>query len=684
MDRQIKNLLGGVLLAVIGWQVAPAGAVAATSELESGIERQTLDENIRPQDDFYQYVNGKWLAATAIPADRPDYDSFGKLDDENQLQLRQLVEAAAASKNAAPGSEEQKIGQLYTSFMDESALEGLGAKGLAQELAGIEAIKDKRALPALWAHLQRLAVTVPFAASVTLDHKDASHYALTVDQDGLGLPDRDYYLLHDDATLKKILDQYRQHVAASLRLLGDRNAEREAADIVALETRIAKVQWTKVQNRDPIKTYNKVAIAELKNLTGDFAWHRYLQDAGADGKISYVIVSQPSYLQGLSGLLAAAPLPVWKSYLRWHLLSAYSPYLSRAFVDEDFAFNGKVLQGTAENRPRWKRGVALVDGDIGEALGKLYVARYFPPQSKARADELVRNLLEAYRQDIGSLAWMSPDTRTQALAKLSKISTKIGYPSQWRDYSALQFNEQDLVGNVMRAHAFEFQRNINKLGQPVDRTEWDLTPQTVNAYYNPEMNEIVFPAAILQPPFFNPRADDAVNYGAIGMVIGHEISHGFDDEGSQYDGDGNLRDWWTADDHARYAARTQALVAEYSAFEPVPGYHLNGQLTLGENIADNSGLAIAYKAYGLSLGGQTSPVLDGLTGEQRLYVGFARIWWGKQREAYAIELIKADPHSLSADRVIGTLANQPGFFQAFDVKPGDKMYVPPDQRVLIW
>lgn len=402
------------------------------------------------------------------------------------------------------------------------------------------------------------------------------------------------------------------------------------------------------------------------------------------GKVGYVTVTQPSYLTGFAKIVAQTPLSTWKSYFRWHLLSDYSPYLSKAFVDNRFAFYGTALRGVPEIRPRWKRGVALVDGSIGEGLGKLYVAKYFPADRKARVDALVQNLIEAYRQDITQLDWMGADTKKEALTKLSKIMIKIGYPTKWRDYSSLQFHEEDLVGNVMRANEFEFHRNINKLGAPVDRAEWSNTPQTVNAYYNPEFNEIVFPAAILQAPFFNAAADDAVNYGAIGSVIGHEISHGFDDQGSQFDGDGNLRDWWTHEDHERFTAKTHALIAEYSAFEPVPGYHLNGELTLGENIADNSGLAIAYKAYKISLGGKPAPILDGLSGDERFYLGFAQEWREKIRDNFAIELIKSDPHSMSVDRVLGTLVNQPGFYQAFNVKPGDKMYLPPEQRVIIW
>ena len=375
---------------------------------------------------------------------------------------------------------------------------------------------------------------------------------------------------------------------------------------------------------------------------------------------------------------------MWKTYFRWHLLHASAPYLSKAFVDENFAFYGTALRGTPENRARWKRGVRVVEGSMGEELGKVYVTRYFPADSKARVQQLVQNLLAAYKQSIATLDWMSPQTRQQALAKLAQFTPKLGYPDKWRDYSSLRIERGDLIGNVSRASVFEYDRNINKLGKPIDRGEWGMTPQTINAYYNPEMNEVVFPAAILQAPFFDPNADDAVNYGAIGAVIGHEISHGFDDQGAQYDGVGNLHDWWTKADHDAFAAKTKALIAEYSAFEPVKGYHINGELTLGENIADNSGVAIAYKAYKISLAGKSAPVIDGITGDQRFYAGFAQAFREKARENAMIEQIKSDPHSISVDRVMGVVVNQPGFYQAYGVKPGDKMYVAPDKRVIIW
>jgi putative endopeptidase len=675
MTRWCSEIVCGALL------VSPCAQAAA---MNSGIETQYIDSSVRPQDDFYRYVNGRWLATTDIPPDRPAYGTATKLFDDSQRQLREIVEAAAKNANAAPGSNESRIGTLYNSFVDVPRIERLGITPLAGEFARIEAIQSKRDIPALIAHLQQLGVTVPYSLSVHLDSNDSTRYAFDVQQDGLGLPDRDYYLRDDATTLRLIRRQYQAHVAATLARLGDHNASQEAAAIVALETALAGAQWAKSDNLDPQRTYNKVQLAELGSIAAGYDWHRYMVAAGIDGKVSYLILSQPSYLQGFGKVLATTSLAIWKAYFRWHLVSDFAPYLSQAYVDEAFAFYGTALQGVPDNQPRWKRALMLVDQAIGQGLGKLYVEKYFPEQSKLQAELLVRNLLEAYRQDIGTLEWMGPETKAQALVKLSRITIKIGYPDRWRDYSALKFREDDLVGNVMRAMIFEYQRNIDKLGKPVDRTEWESTPQAVNASYNPRMNEIVFPAAILHAPFFDATADDAANYGGIGMVMGHEISHAFDDQGSQYDGDGNLRSWWTTEDRARFDAKTRPLVAEYSAFMPIRGRHLNGELTLNENIADNAGLAIAYKAYKLSLAGHTGPVINGLTGDERFYMGFAQAWREKVRDVFAIELIQSDPHAISYDRVIGTLVNQAGFYETFGVKPGDKMYVPPDQRVVIW
>ncbi len=467
-------------------------------------------------------------------------------------------------------------------------------------------------------------------------------------------------------------------------MAGDQNAAQNAAAILNLETSLAKIQWTRVEGRDPIKTYNKSSLSELSALMPGYDWPRYIRASGIEHKVDFVIVSQPTYLTALGKIMTGTPLAVWKSYFKWRVLAASAPYLSKAFVDERFAFTGGVLRGVPENEPRWKRGIALLDASLGEALGKLYAERYFPPEYKARMQAMVRNLLEAYRRDIDTLDWMSAETKVGAQEKLAKILPKIGYPDQWRDYSELRISRDDLLGNVVRANEFEYRRNLAKLGKPVDHNEWRMHPQTVNASYNATRNEITFPAAILQPPFFDAGADDAVNYGGIGGVIGHEISHGFDDSGSQFDADGNLHDWFTKADHEKFAEKTKALIAQYNAYEPVPDFHVNGALTLGENIGDNSGLAIAYKAYRISLAGGEAPIIDGFTGEQRLFLGWVQVWRGKVREAETIRRIKTDPHSPPAARGTAPLRNQPGFYTAFGVKAGDKMYLPPDQRVNIW
>ncbi|MCS0582877.1 M13 family peptidase [Massilia pinisoli] len=666
-----------------GAAAAKNSAIKKGQTLAAGIATEYIDPAVRPQDDFYEHLNGKWLKTVEIPADKSSWGSFAKLRDDTLPQLRGIIEKAAAS-NAAKGTDAQRIGDYYASFMDEAKLEQLGIAPLDGELAKIAAVKDKAELPALLAHLGKIGVNVPFDFGIHQDNKDSTKYVADIGQGGLGMPDRDYYLKTDDAKLADAKAKYQKYVEHTLSMAGDKNAAANAKAIVDFETEIAKVQWTKVELRDPIKAYNKVNLADLSTLAPGFEWKPWLDAANLSGKVTYVIVGQPTYLKSFMQVANNTPIDVWKAYLSMHLVDAYASYLNKAFVDERFDFYGKTLSGVKELEPRWKRGVGAIERSQGESLGKLYVAEYFPPARKARMEALVKNLLAAYKQSIDKLDWMSPATKKEAQAKLAKFTPKIGYPNKWKDYSALVVARDDLVGNVMRSREVEYNRELNKLGKPIDRDEWGMTPQTINAYYNPEMNEIVFPAAILQPPFFDANADDAVNYGGIGAVIGHEISHGFDDQGSQYDGDGNLRDWWTEADHKNFADKTKMLVNQYNQFEPVPGYHVNGELTLGENIADNSGLAIAYKAYKISLKGKKPPVIDGLTGDQRLYMGWAQVWRMKMREQQQIQQVKTDPHSPGQFRANGTLRNQPGFYDAFKVKQGDKMYLAPQERVIIW
>ena len=666
----------------------PAGVAAATAPasagLVSGIDQQYMDAATRAQDDFYKHVNGLWIQKTEIPADKSSWGSFAQLRENTLPQLRELIEAAAKDSSARRGSDAQKIGDMYAGFMDQTSRDRQGRAPLAGDFARIDSMRDKKQIAGVVAYFNQVGATAPFDFDITQDSRDATKYVAQLSQGGLGLPDRDYYLKDDDVKLKDTRLKYQALIEAMLAQGGDRDAAVNARDILALETALAKVQWTKVENRDPVKTYNRVELAKLAALTPGYDWKTYQRATGIDGRIGYVVINQPSYFTALAKVVQDTPLPVWKAYFKWHLLNRYAPYLAQADVDRRFAFYGSVLRGVPENEAAWKRGVRLVEGSAGEILGKQYVEKYFPVQNKVRMEKLVANLLAAYRQSVDTLDWMSPATKKEAQAKLATFVPKIGYPSKWRDYSKLSVDKRDVVGNVRRATMFEYQRQLAKLGKPIDRTEWGMTPQTINAYYDPQMNEIVFPAAILQPPFFTPAADDAVNYGGIGAVIGHEISHGFDDQGSQFDERGNLRDWWSKEDHEKFAVKTKALVAQYATFSPVPGYTVNGELTLGENIADNSGLAIAYKAYRLSLGGKEAAVIDGLTGDQRFYLGFAQVWRSKMREAQAIVLIKSDPHAPDEVRGNGTLKNQPGFYEAFGVKPGDRMYLTPEQRVLIW
>ncbi|MFC5460155.1 M13 family metallopeptidase [Massilia niabensis] len=650
----------------------------------SGIDTQFIDPSVRPQDDFFTHLNGKWLKATEIPADKASHGTFMQLRDDSQIQVRAIVEAAQKDPSKKAGTDVQKIGDLYASFMDEARLETLGVKPLASELQRIRTLKDKKAIPGLVAHLSKIGVATPYGIRVGQDARASTKYATYIGQGGLGMPDRDYYLKLDDKRMAETRAKYEAHVAQILTLAGEKNAAAQAKAIVDFETELAKVQWTKVENRDPVKRYNKMSVAELGALTPGYDWNAALAAAGVGNKLDYVIVAQPSYLTGFNAVLAKTDLATLKSYFEWHLLREYSPYLSKAFVDANFAFYGTTLTGTTENRPRWKIGTSLVEGALGEAAGRQYVAKHFPAERKARMEELVKNVTAAYKQSIDELDWMTPATKVEAQKKLAKFVPKVGYPNKWRDYTKLSIRKDDLVGNVKRASEFSYNRNIAKLGQPIDREEWGMTPQTVNAYYSSSMNEIVFPAAILQPPFFDMRADDAVNYGAIGAVIGHEIGHGFDDKGSKSDGEGNLRDWWTKEDRDAFQKRADMLVKQYNAYSPLPGYNVNGELTLGENIGDLSGLAIAYKAYKISLNGKPAPVIDGLTGDQRFFMGFGQVWRSKMREAQQIVQVKTDPHSPGQFRANGTVMNHPAFYEAFGVKEGDKMYLAPKDRVKIW
>ncbi|TWP33510.1 M13 family metallopeptidase [Leekyejoonella antrihumi] len=649
--------------------------------MKSGITA-TFDESVRPQDDLFGYVNNVWVKESKIPEDRARYGSFDRLREEAESSVRAIVEDAAASVSPK-GSPSRKVGDLYASFMDTAKIEALGAAPLAADLRSIRAVLELSSLVKEMGRLTRLGVPCAVAPYVTADAKDTEQYIVYVEQEGLGLPNESYYR---EDKYAEIRDQYVAHIERMLSLAGVRDAAELAPQVMEVDTRIASAHWNVVATRDAVKTYNKFEFAALSDLAPHFDWTAWAHGLNAPhGGLDHVVVREPSFLQGLSDALRDLPMASWKAWLSWRLVSAQAPYLHAALVDESFDFNGRVLSGTPQLKERWKRGVELVEGALGEAAGELYVAQHFPPRAKERMAELVANLVEAYRRDFQTLEWMSAETRARALDKLAKFTPKIGYPDKWRDYGTLEIDADDLVGNVERAARFEMTRELAKVGEPIDRTEWLITPQTVNAYYHPMMNEIVFPAAILQPPFFDVDADDAVNYGGIGAVIGHEIGHGFDDQGSRYDGDGTLTDWWTQEDRERFDERAKALVAQFDALEPAdaPGHSVNGGLTVGENIGDLGGLTIGHMAFQIASQQHPSPVLDGFTGEQRFFLGWAQVWCGKAREAEAVRLLAIDPHA-PMDCRANVARNLREYHEAFDVEAGDGMYLSPQEQVRIF
>lgn len=685
----VKNVLVSAMMlsSTVLWAETVATAVQMTpttvkDQKKSGIDHQYFDQTVKGSDDFYQHVNGGWIKNTEIPADKSRWGTFDILHEESLKQLHDIVDELS-KQQLVNGSSEQKVATLYANFMDEKRIETLGIQPIQAEIENVDALKSKKDIAQLAAHFSRIGVTSPFDVGVDQDMKNSTQMIAMMVQSGLGLPDRDYYL-KNDAKFKKVRSQYLSYIEKTLKLAGDTQATQHAQAILKLETQIAKIQWSNVQNRDVTKLYNIYKVEDLAKLSPKIDWKTYLEKQELADKIKTIQVIQPSYFKGLSPIVDNTSLDAWKAYFKFHLVSDFSPLLSKAFVDNSFDFYSNQLREIKEQKPRWKRGVQLVEGTLGESLGQIYVKKYFSAEKKQRMELLVQNLMKAYSQSIEQLDWMSPATKVQAQKKLASFAVKIGYPNKWRDYSALDIKNDDLIGNVIRSREFEHQYALNKLGKPVDRDEWGMTPQTINAYYNASLNEIVFPAAILQPPFFDMNADDAVNYGAIGAIIGHEISHGFDDQGSQFDELGNMKNWWTAEDHRKFKEKTNALVAQYNAYEPIKGYHVNGELTLGENIADNSGLAIAYKAYQLSLNGQPAPVLDNLTGEQRFYIGWAQAWRSKITDAMQVEFLKRDPHSPDKVRGNATLLNQAPFYDAFHLKQGDKMYLPANKRVTIW
>ena len=659
----------------------PASVQPAPPPPKSGLELTGFDRAVHPQDDLYRFAGGTWLATTEIPADRSNYGSFIILDDQAKSEVRDLIVAASQRPNRAPGSDEQKVGDYYLAYMDTARVESRGLAPLREELARVDGIFTPRDVARYIGHAQRIGVAQPLRWYSTPDKRNSTTYIGSVFQAGLTMPDRDYYL-SPDARYADFRAKFNVYVEQLLARAGERDAKSAATRIAALETRLANDQWTKVQNRDPVKTYNAMTLPEYQQLAPNFDWLAFFEGMGAP--VQKLNICQPGFVKGLGQLVKTVPMADWRLYFKFKLLDAYAPLLSAQFADLEFDFHDRTLNGVKEQQPRWRRAVESMDDNMGEMLGRMFVEAHFPPEAKQRMLELVGNLLKTFDSSIDGLEWMSAATRAEAKKKLSKITVKIGYPDKWRDYSTLQVKNDDLVGNAMRGAEFELQRNINRAGGPVDKGEWLMTPQTVNAYYSPTTNEITFPAAILRPPFFDMKADDAANYGGIGSTIGHEISHGFDDSGRQYDGDGNLRDWWTAEDGARFKQRADALAAQFDSYSVLDNRHINGRLTLGENIGDLSGLAIAFKAYQMSLGDKAPPVIDGFTGEQRFFLGWAQVWRRKYRDEELLKRLVTDPHSPSEFRTNGPTSNIDAFYAAFGVKPGDRMYRPPAERVKIW
>ncbi|HEU4411259.1 MAG TPA: M13 family metallopeptidase [Polyangiaceae bacterium] len=655
-----------------------------------GVDTAGMDPSVKPGDDFYRYVNGRWHQRTEIPPDRSEHGVFSVLEDEAARHNRAIIEAAARA-NAPEGSEARKIGDLYASFMDEAGAEQKGAAPLEPELARVAAIKGRRELAAALGETLRADVDALNTGDVTTDRvlglwvvedlNEPSRYAPYLLQGGLGLPDRDYYLV-DNPRFVKLRERYQKHVAALLKLAGVPDAEAKAARVYALEKKIAATHATQVDTRDIKKANNPWKREDFARKAPGLDWAAYFEAAGL-GRQRDFIVWQPGAVAGLAKLAGSEPLEAWRAYLAFHAVSRAAPYLSKAFVDESFAFHGRELSGAEAQRERWKRAVDFVNGAMGEAVGKLYVERHFPPRAKAAADEMVRNIVAAFGRRIDNLAWMTPETRARAKEKLATLQVGIGHPVAFRDYSALEVRPGDAFGNAQRASLFEYRRNLAKLGRPVDRGEWFMVPQEVNALNAPLQNSIAFPAAILQPPFFDADADPAVNYGGIGSVIGHEVSHGFDDVGAEFDARGKLSNWWTPQDAAKFKAAGQALVRQYNAYKPLPDAAVNGELTLGENIADVAGLAVALDAYRASLGGRPAPALEGYTGDQRLFMGYAQVWRSKFREPALRRFLLTDGHSPGEQRA-ATVRNQDGWYEAFGVQPGQALYLAPEQRVRIW
>ena len=660
---------------------ASTSADTVAAEPTSGVLLANMDTSVHPGDDFFAYVNGTWIDNTEIPADKPSYGNFTVLREQSQENVRTIIEQSAEGDYPA-GSDEQKVGDLYSSYMDMERRDTVGTAPLKDEFAAIDAIEDTTGLAVYMADANKHGVGLPFVVGQYADFKDPNTYMMYTYQGGLGLPDREYYFDENDKFVE-IRAAYKDHIAAMLTLAGLDDAETATATIYALEERMAAEHMKKEKTRDMVALYNKLPLAELPELMPEFAWDAFLEEAEI-ADIDGLVVTQLDYMRTLDDIITSTPIADWKTYLKWRVIDAKAARLNSAIDQQNFEFRSKTLLGVEEQQPMWRRGVNVVNQNLGEVVGKVYVKRHFPPEAKAKMQELVGNLIRAYELSIRELTWMSDETKAEALDKLSKFTPKVGYPDEWEDYSALEIRSDDLYGNLKRAALARYKEAVERQSGPVDRNEWAMNPQTVNAYYNPPLNEIVFPAGILQPPFFDLNADDAINYGAIGAVIGHEIGHGFDDSGSTFDGNGVLRNWWTDEDRAEFKRRTGKLVEQYSAFQPYPDLNVNGEFTLGENIGDLGGLSIGLLAYKLSLDGEEPPVIDGFTGVQRVFLGYGQVWRNKYREEALRNQIGTDPHSPSMYRTNGVVRNVPEFYDAFDVNEQHALYLPGDDRVKIW
>lgn len=667
------------ILLVIGCESDPKGNVEK-KELTSGVLKQHMDTLVNPGDDFTAYVNGTWVKNTEIPADKSSYGVGYIVHEESEDNVKKIIEESSKG-DFTKGSDEQKVGDLYKSFMNIEKRNELGVLPIQDELAKVDEISNYDELATYFAYANKVGVNVPLGLFVYQDFKDPTIYTVYTWQSGLGLPDRDYYLKEDDRS-KEIKTKYGEHIEKMFDLTNLPNGSGAARTVIALETKLAEKHMEKEKTRDLVALYNMFPVDTLSNIMPKFSWNAFLSEAGLE-KQDKLGVLMLDYTKSLDGIITSTSLETWKTYLKWGVIDANASRLNEALNQQNWEFYSKELRGTQEQRPMWRRGVSTVNRTLGEVVGKVYVKRHFPPEAKERMETLVDNLLKAYEVSIKELDWMSEATKKEALDKLSKFTPKIGYPDKWKAYD-LEIEADDLFGNLRRSAIMEYNRELAKLGQPIDKDEWGMTPQTVNAYYNPTLNEIVFPAAILQPPFFDLNAEDAVNYGAIGAVIGHEIGHGFDDTGSTFDGDGAMRNWWTEVDKEAFKKRTGALIAQYNEFEALPDLNVNGEFTLGENIGDLGGLSIALKAYNMSLDGDEAPEMDGFTGEQRVFIGYAQAERNKMRDEALRVQINTDPHSPAKFRVNGVLRNVPEFYEAFNVQETDSLYLAPEKRVKIW